>query len=382
MAKRRRKRKHGAGRVAELPSGKFNAIASGGKDPVTGKRVRPQATFDTRAEAEAWLAQRAEIGGSDWTVGRWLDHWLDTVRLNNQPATLKSYKKHVEQHIRPHLGTLPVRKLDRVAVDRWRANLAGLPGSAGQKQRAAKTLGTAMRAALDAGVVPRNPVGKVRLVRGGGRTFDVWTADQCLAFLAYVENATSARVWRLLLDTGMRPGELLALTWGDFDWGRGAVRIDKAVAKAEDGSPVVKPPKTEQGIRTVVLHPSTVAALKPLAKGPGDLFWPKRRNVGRRKASTPVGHSSVNTLYDEYWRRLIKSAVRDGVVPRIRMYDLRHTSASLLLAAGVSLRVVADRLGHDPAITLKHYARFLPGQQEAAREALGGFLQAREPGTI
>lgn len=140
--------------------------------------------------------------------------------------------------ILPTLGAVKLADLDRVKVDKWRAGLPAVT-TAGESHLGAKVLKMALKAAVEAGVIPRNPVGTVRRPPGGvvkevGRR----SRDQVKQLLTAAEGTTYEAYWWLAVDAGMRPGEVLALHWPDIDLDRGTVRVNESLSW-QDGQPVL-----------------------------------------------------------------------------------------------------------------------------------------------
>lgn len=380
MAKRKPKarRDWGEGRIEELPSGKWRAVISGGRDPITGKRLRPSKTFPTKAEAIEWKSrQQAARGqgdaGRSWTLAGWAEHWLQVRKGEIDWSTWRKYNQHLRVYAVPKLGTVKLADLSRVTIDRWRADLAALPVKPvppGQIFRATKTLKQCLGDAVEAGVLARNPVGKVRRPKSTKSAIHPLTVEQAREFLRVAAGTHFEALWRLALDSGARPGELLALHWPDVDFAAGSVHVHRTLECRDDGSFHLKPPKTPKADRVILVAPATVAALRD--------HRDKLRKAGHYSPDGRVfpaprgGFISVAGLSENHWGKLKKLA---ALPVGVRMYDLRHTSATLLVQAGESLRVVADRLGHeDPSITLKSYIKYMPDQQASARDRIQGLF--------
>lgn len=302
-------------------------------------------------QAETLMAEEVHDPAPDHTgdAGRWAvaDAWdWYSVRFTRHlyPTTLAAVR----------LGDLTTRQ-----VEAWQT---ALDTTSGEKAKALRALKKLLRDGMERGLIPRNPAAPVeppihRRVRG----LRVWTADPARAFLAAVAGRKWEAHFRLALDTGMRPAEMLGLHWPAVDLTAGTVRVVEAVQLGRRVERKRKPPKTVAGVRTIPPCPATVTSLachreKAQAPGGGGLTGPV------------FGTARTTTESITEWQ--LKPPIRRAGVPRIALRDLRHTSAALLLAAGVSLRVVADRLGHsDPSVTLRFYVGSLPDQQEFARQA-------------
>lgn len=188
----------------------------------------------------------------------------------------------------------------------------------------------------------------------------VWTSEQVRAFLDFAADHRLGPLFTLAAMTGMRRGELLGLEWDDIDLAEGTATVKRArVSVVSSGTP-----KSGEG-RLVDLDDRTAATLRA---------WRKRQREERLAAGSQwVDSASVFT--DEFGRPLhphavfgyFERAARDSGLPLLNFHGLRHSHATVLLQAGVPVRVVAERLGHaDPAMTLRVYQHVVPGMQRQA----------------
>lgn len=173
----------------------------------------------------------------------------------------------------------------------------------------------------------------------------------------------------LAINTGMRRGEILGLIWANVDFDRKEIMINQSLCRTVAGTIYIKTPKTESGKRIIAISDEVAEVLREL------------KSFSR--CEYVVSDYSGKTYMDpQYLTNYFGRAVRECNVTKRRFHDLRHTHASLLLAAGVSINVVSARLGHaNIDITLKVYSHMLPGQQHAAAEAFSrgmknGFISA------
>lgn len=194
----------------------------------------------------------------------------------------------------------------------------------------------------------------------------MWAAAELRAFLAAVEGDRLYAVWLLAASTGMRRGEVLGLQWPDVDLARARVAVRRSLVTVGH-QVVVSEPKTAKGRRSVALDPATVAGLKAwrkqqaaerLAWGPA---WTDSGLVFTREDGRPLHPREVTRAFTRH--------VLAADLPMIRLHDLRHTHATLALAAGVHPKIVQERLGHaNIAITLDICSHAVPAlEEEAAR---------------
>jgi integrase len=200
----------------------------------------------------------------------------------------------------------------------------------------------------------------------------VWTAEQLSAFLASVADDRLFALWRLLAMTGMRRGEALGLEWSCVDMESSTVTIRRAWVPV-NGVGQMSEPKTKRGRRTIALDPVTLAALRAhAARQSGEQVHWTEVWVDSDLVFTRTDGSALHP-----W--VVSKAFRDqtkaAMLPPIPLHGLRHTYATLALAAGVNPRIVSARLGHATvALTLDVYSHVLPQQDGEAAVRIAELL--------
>ena len=309
------------------------------------------------------------------------EHWLPAQRSRElRPATLDQYRNVVDSWIVPNLGAVRVPALTPKDVTEMVETLRTTKSAAGRKglsprsaQLAVGTLKAACQWATENGLLGRNPIAGVRRPRGtSSEAMHAWSADDARAFLAATRDDRLAWAWAMLLTRGLRRGEVAGLRWDDVDLDAATVRINRTRVVV-DGKAVESSPKTASGRRSVPLDGLLVALLRAhkvrqaqekLAAGTayGTGGWLFSDELG-----SPYHPESLSTWFE--------TKVKAIELPRIRLHDTRHTSASLMLATGVPVKVVSEMLGHSsPTITLGIYAHVMPGMAEEAGAALSASL--------
>lgn len=376
VAKKRRKRRgRGEGQVEVLPSGKFRAVVSAGVNPATGERRRLRATFDTKQAALAWLRDRlgehargvlADAG--KLTLAEWAEKWLALKRGRVEPNSWRPLEQHVRRHILPRLGPQLLSRLSALDVEGLYAGMEADGHPAGKQRRVGGTLRSCLTDAVRLGLLHKNPATAVPLPRATPRRMTPLDAGQARQLLLAVAGDRLEAVYHLSLDAGMRQGEVLALHWPEVDLEGGAVTVLQSLEEARGGFRL-KPPKTRAGRRRIPLAPSTVAALtrhKAAMKA-------ERHNTRTGPVFVAPGGGWVTK--SRFLCSSFRPALARAGLPRVRPHDLRHTMATLLLRAGVGVKVVSERLGHsDIALTLRTYTHVLPDMQDGAAAAMEKIL--------
>ena len=356
---------HGWAYVVELPRG------DDGKRRQTWK-----SGFRTKREAAAALAQALVSAEQPQPTTlpstQYFTEWVSCI--DRKPATLATYRRLVEQRIVPALGSTPLADLSTgmlsTAYASWLAD--GLSPTYVQliHQVINKALGDAERQ----GLIVRNPARNVEAPRKATLEMRTWTASEAGRFLAHVAEERLFAMWRLLLTTGMRRGEVAALRWSDVDLEHGRLSV-RQTGNVIDGVWTVGSPKGRGrgATRLLSLDAETVRVLR--AHQDAQLaerlelpeVWQEWNLVFCREDGAPLNPTRIGHL-------LTVRARRAGLPP-IRVHDLRHTYATLALLAGIHPKVVSERLGHaNISITLNLYSHVTEGMDRDAADLVAQLL--------
>ena len=358
----------------------WTAVVDIGPDPVTGKRRRKRVTARTKREVEQQIARLlAEAGkgplavSATTTVRDYLARWLDDAGTRLRPSSLRRYQDAIRLYVTPHIGAIPLARLTAADLNRLYAAALDAGRAPATIRLVHNVLHTALSDAVRWDLLARNVADAATPPRKPEPRWTVWDAAQVQAFLAAAADDDLEALWRLAVLTGMRRGELLGLRWEDVDLEHGALFVRQTLVRGAGSRLQRGEPKTAASRRRIALPPSAVASL--------------RRHRARQLAhilavrpayddqglvfATPLGAPiHPNTLYARFAALIAKAKL-----PPIRFHDLRHTHASLLLAAGVHPKIVQERLGHGSiALTLDLYSHVSADLQERAAQALDAAL--------
>lgn len=320
-----------------------------------------------RAQAE--LLAGVTIDPSKVTLGSYLESWLrDSARPSVKASTYRGYAVNIHRHVIPILGHV---RLDALRPDQVAALYA-------QKQREGlsptsvlyihATLRRALKQAVRWGMIPRNPAEAVDRPRKARHEVTVMDARERQRFLNSVKGDRLEALFVLLLGSGVRVGEALALRWSDFDPEQGTIAIRGTLAAVKGGSPTITEPKTATSRRKISLPAVVVETLedhrtRQLAE---------RTTAGKDYDNHDLifcSHEGKPLLYRNVFRTFKRLLERAGLPASIRIHDLRHCNAVMMLEAGVHPRVAMARLGHSTIqVTMNVYSHVLPDvETEAAR---------------
>lgn len=330
------------------------------------------ATGSTRTEAVHLLhdmvsRHTVEPVAPSPTVGDWLAHWLEVSAQGWKPSTTERYTDIVRLHLSPTLGELPLSGLSPAHITACLTACSGVSPST--RLKVFRTLGRALNVAVYSGTLGHNPTANVEPPRARRKPPSLWTPEQAARFVEALPTEPYSALWAILLGSGCRLGEALALRWPDLDPASGTVTIRSTYCETRRWRGLTAP-KTPAAYRTVTLPLFARAILR------------QRRSLATTSDAHMVVTSRGNTPTRALVRLAFLRACERASVPAIRVHDLRHLHASILIGEGVPLPAVADRLGHaSPAVTASVYAHAIRNSDAVCAKVLETAFGDRVAGT-
>jgi integrase len=329
-----------------------------------GKRETTARTFRVKADAARWLAATLKesndgefVKPSDKLLDVYLNEWADTWP-KVRPTTLAQYKQMVALYVTPTVGSVRLSALTTTHLQKLYNGLT----ERGLSPRTVRYVHAVLRQALSRAVkeklLARNPALDTEPPRQTRKEMDVLDAEQAGKLLAAAEGQRFGALFVLLLTTGMRPSEALALKWSGVKGP--VVAVQRSLTRPRKGSGwELTKPKNDASDRRVTLPALAVAALQRLKSAQAaerlkaGASWQDNGLVFTTAQGTPLELRNV--------RRHFKQLCEAAKVPTVRLYTCRHTVITLLLAAGENVKAVASSVGHaNPNMTLNVYAHALP----------------------
>ena len=368
------------GQIVKRGPGTYMVRVYRGKD-TAGKRHWATVTVKgTRQEAQKELTRRlaAKDAGrlpatTRQSVDTYFTKWLATdVKPSVTARTHASYTRLVNSYVIPALGLRKLASVNAQDVQELVNTLTARNLSPRTIRYTVSILRAALRRAVSLRLLPVNPVDKdaLSLPAAKHREYTWLTPAQAAKLFATSAGDRLAALWHVAVMTALRPGEYLALRWSDIDLNGSTLTVRRTLLPGG----TFGTGKTPKSRRTVTLPASTVLSLKE---------HKRRQNAERLKAGDqwedgdlvfctalgrPLDH---NNVVHYHFQPLLERAE----LPRIRLYDLRHTGATLLLEAGESLKVVSERLGHASIVlTADVYSHVSPTMQTKSAERLESLL--------
>lgn len=352
-----------------------------------GKRIYVSKTVrGARKDAQKWLNETlrnrdlgVRIDRSYLTLNEYLDRWLqDAVEPKVRSSTYLSYRDCLRLHVRGLLGGIPLEKLRPLDVQNAVSQIREKGLSPRTVQYTLRVLKQALKQAVAWRILAFNPCEGVKAPKQVRKEMQALSVSEARRFIAAAREDPQGLVLVFAMTTGLRPSEYLALKWADLDERRGVVSINRSLERAPDGSWRFAENKTLRSRRTVRLQGHVLAWLaewrvQQQAAREAVSAWADLDLIFTNAAGGPLDRHNLA-------RRHLRPVLQAAGLEQIRLYDLRHTFATLALSAGVPVKVVSEALGHASAVlTLDTYSHVLPHMQDEAAARVEALLLEAPP---
>ena len=348
---------------------------------VDGKRRRRSETVrGTRVQAEQRLRavlssidRNAYVEPTDETTGDYVTRWLGIYGPSLSPRTVKDYRSIVNRYIVPMLGHVPLAKLRAEHIQDVYVQLSARGLSPLTVTHVHRLLHQALAHAVDWDLLDRNPCAKAKPPRGKSKAMRSLDRSEVQTFMDAIEGSRYRDVYLVDLYTGLRRSEVLGLRWLQVDTENATVSVIHGLHRLPGRGMVLLPTKTASSKRRVdvparvvgVLH--EIRAHQMLSASETGLEW---RPDGFVFATADGGPLDPEKVTHEFRARMDRAGL-DG----FRLHDLRHSFATLMLAAGEHPKMVQTALGHSSIqVTMDIYGHLMPGAGKEAAARLADFL--------
>lgn len=335
--------------------------------------------YRTKKEAEKALAEiiskvenNTFIMPEKMTLKEFLEYWLENyARPNLSPTTVYGYESIITKHIVPFLGRIQLQKLRPINIQQYYNKK--------KDELSGKTLvqhHRVLRKALDYAyklqMIPNNPADAVESPKAQKYKARVLNLDEIKELLKALKDTELEVPINVALALGLRRGELLGLMWEDIDLEEGTIQIKRNLVRAGTKL-VIKEPKSETSIRTLKLSPTILNMLKKHKKRQLELkvmLGPEYKDNGLvfcKNNGEMINPSTFSHQFSDFLKK--------NGLPSIRLHDLRHTNATLMLQSKIPPKVASARLGHSTiAITMDLYSHVLIDMEEETAKKLDNIL--------
>ncbi|AHM56364.1 tyrosine recombinase xerC-like [Peptoclostridium acidaminophilum DSM 3953] len=361
---------------------KWAIVLDVGTDPQTGKRKqRWFSGYATKRDAEKELAEKInEIENGTFvmpkniSMAEYLEYWLEKYASNRlSPTTLYGYRMIIEKHIVPAIGDIRLQKLRPLDIQTY-YDEKGESLSGKTLTQHHRVLRKALDYAFRMQLIIKNPADVVsppKIIKYKARAL---TLDEVRLLIEKLKESEYLNVpINVVLSLGLRRGELLALKWEDIDFNKGIITIQRNLVRA--GTKLVfKDPKSETSNRKLKLSPTLLSMLKEHRrkqlehKIAFESLYCANDFLFCKENGEPINPAGFSHRFGDFLRR-------HDDLPNVRLHDLRHTNATLMLQQNISPKIASSRLGHSNiSITLDLYSHVLFDMEEKTANLMDDIL--------
>lgn len=319
------------------------------------KKQHKKTGFTTKKEAgvyESKMKKKLE-GSSEETFEYVVSKYFEWCRATSKELTVYNKDLAFKHHIIPYFKDMKMSGITKVKVREWQIQLLSEDYKPGTVKYLNSCLSAFFSYAVELGYYEVKPMPKA-VGSTKATHIDYWTMEEFEKFMSVVDAPIYQVVFKLLYSTGMRIGEMRALTYGDFDFSKNTVSITKNVHTI-NGKEIITSPKTEKSIRTITVPKEVMTMVH--------LFF--LSNYGMKDTDT-LFHISATGLRYAFSKFINLSGVK-----RIRIHDLRHSHASMLINMGMQINLVSKRLGHENIkTTLDIYTHLYESKEKELEDKL------------
>lgn len=318
------------------------------------KKQKWKRGFATKKEALGFERDFLEkqSANPDMTFQNLYEIYMEDMAARLKQSTLLTKKAVLQTHILPFFGNKPINEIKASDVRRWQAKLMSSPNN--YSQTYLKKINTELNCIINYAKrfydLNTNPCGKAGTIgKAKAEEMDYWTYDEYIAFREGVKDKPLSYIcFEVLYWTGMREGELLALSPTDIDFDNKLISINRTYQRI-GGKDVFTSPKTRKSKRKIPIPDFLCQELSD--------YIQSRYMLDADERLFPVTKSYLS-------HEMIRGCKNTGV-KKIRIHDIRHSHASLLINQGCDALVLADRLGHEKvSTTLNTYSHLFPHKQQ------------------
>ena len=323
------------------------------------KKQKKKRGFKLQREAKEWervFLERLQ-GTPDMTFQALYDLYIEDMSHRLKKSTLDSTNYVFKGRILPYFGDKPINAITAADIRAWQNVQIDSGASDGYLRNMHKKISAIMNYAVTYYNLPSNPCHKAGTMGKITRSMNFWTLEQYGCFIQHVENIRIHAAFQVLFYSGMRCGEMLALTLSDLDFKSCTISINKTLYQ-RDKEKINTSPKTNNSIRTVSM--------------PATIMQEIQTYTSKIYGIQP--HDRVFGFTDMPLRKNMSKYSEKAGIPRIRIHDIRHSHVSLLINMGFTPQLIAERIGDTVQMVNSVYGHLYPSKHEEVADRLNQLI--------
>jgi integrase len=343
-----------------------------------GKRRQIRRTgFKTQKEAKEKyltiqneLQQETFVDPSSVILETFIEKWKKRKKEQVEKSSFERYERLCKSHIIPAIGSMKLQKITTVTIQELIDTMAFEQGYSRKTLLMVKNLlKDIFRSAIKEGFIRDNPVQEIEFPKANKLEMIIWDQKEIDAFISIRNKKNRGKYYVAVLVallTGMRKGEILALTWDKIDFENSVIHVQQIMES--DGRTIAKRTKNKRFRQ--ILIPDLLKEELLLHKKQQNKDTPQNPNnlVFCTYTGKTVLPFCLNDVLDYYCEKL--------ELPRMKFHDLRHTHATMLLKQNINIKVISERLGHSKtSTTLDIYSHVLPSMQQSVTDKMNEMFQ-------
>ena len=359
-----------------------------GIDPISGKQRRKRLTVSTKKEAQQIETKYLRLyhenkltTNSDLTLKDIYEIYEEKYTQNLKPSYKQTQERIFKNYIEPYFKNTQIKLIKKQQIYDFQQFL--LTSKPKRKETLSnKTINMIIihlqklfNVAIKEGLSYENPCNQIDKLKVQKKEIDFWTLDEFTTFISHIDkNKPFLKVfYQFAFFTGMRAGEMIALTWSDIDFYNQTVRINKS-AKLINGNYVTTTPKTESSNRYITINTKITAMLKKWQEIQPKLLIDNFQNIDSDKLLV-FQYSEKHPSSDYYSKQIKKIIVKNNLnLKPIRLHDFRHSHVALLIHNNEKNTTIKERLGHSSiTTTIDTYGHLYPNSQKSMSDKFDNY---------